>query len=306
MFNIKYLLILVCLQISFAQSNIPQQKYLVISDSVKLFYEIEGQGDTLVIIHGGPGLDHTYLLPQLGELSDEFTLIFYDQRGTGKSECVIDSISITLDNFIDDLENLRKELKLEKMNLLGHSWGGFLAMNYAIKFSGTVDKIVLVGTIPATSEYLPEFLNNREIRRTAEDAARLNEMMNSDTLFMGDKSFMERLTRLFFKSYFFNQQYSNELTLTFSENTTKNFLPIYTFMSKYFSNYDLRIELNKLSNKFRIIHGKKDVIPVEFIEELNTALLNSELIVLNDCGHFPYIESKDEFIDVCKIFLNEP
>jgi len=301
-----YLSILLYLQIGLAQSNIPVQKYLPISDSVKLYYEIMGQGDTLVIIHGGPGLDHTYLLPQFGELSDEFTLIFYDQRGTGKSECVIDSNSITLDNFVDDLENLRMELKLKKMNLLGHSWGGFLAMNYAIMYPEKVNKVVLISTIPATSDYLPEFINNREIRRTSEDAARLNEMMSSDSLFMGNKFFMERLTRLFFKSYFYNQQYSDDLTITFSENTTKNFLLIYTFMSKYFSNYDLRDQMNKLLSKFLIIHGKEDVIPIEYIEQLYTALPNSELIFLDNCGHFPFIESREEFISVCNYFLKEP
>lgn len=306
MYRLLILFTLLYPHLHFAQTSDPGQDYLMISESTILFYETLGRGDTVIIIHGGPGLDHTYLLPQLGELSDEFTLIFYDQRGIGKSECVVDSNSVTLENFVNDLEDLRKELKLDKMNLLGHSWGGFLAMNYAINFPDKANKVILVSTLPASSEYLPEFLNIRENRRTENDKLRLAEMMSSDSLFLGDVTFMERLTRLFFKSYFYNPDLVNELTITFSKNTAKNFLPVYTMMSRYFSNYDLNQQLKELQNEILIIYGNYDVIPIKYLEELNTILPNSKLVTIQNCGHFPFAECNTEFINLCKNFLNEP
>ena len=272
----------------------------------KIYYQSYGSGTPVIVVHGGPGLDHTYLLPQLADLSDEHKLIFYDQRGSGKSEAVVDSTTITLDNFVEDLEALRRELKIEKVNLLGHSWGGFLAMNYALKYPDNIDKIILISTIPASSDYVPEFLEQRENRRTEEDKILLNEIMSSENFLNGDAEFMENFTRLFFKSYFHNQELVNELTLNFSERTAGNFIPIYTLMSKYFTDYDLSQQLSELQNKIFLIHGDDDVIPLLYIEELNSILPNAELVILKDCGHFPFVENKTDLIKNCNNFLKEP
>ena len=306
MIKLLYLLAILYSCIGLSQNSQVTDKNCLYLKDAKLYYQSYGSGTPVIVIHGGPGLDHTYLLPQLADLSDEYKLIFYDQRGSGKSEAVVDSTTITLDNFVEDLEVLRRELKIEKVNLLGHSWGGFLAMNYALKYPDNIDKIILISTIPASSDYVPEFLENREIRRTEEDKILLNEMMSSENFLSGDAEFMENFTRLFFKSYFHNQELVNELTLTFSEKTARNFIPIYTLMSKYFTDYDLSQQLSGLQNKIFLTHGDDDVIPLLYIERLNSILPNSELVILKDCGHFPFVENKSELIKNCNNFLKEP
>ncbi|MBK9097418.1 MAG: alpha/beta fold hydrolase [bacterium] len=295
MFGKIYLLVLVYLQIGFAQLNIPEQKYLFIADSVKLFYEIMGQGDTLVIIHGGPGLDHTYLLPQLGELADEFTLIFYDQRGTGRSECVVDSNSITLENFVDDLENLRKELKIEKMNLLGHSWGSLLATCYALKYPNNVDRIILTSVIGASSE----------TKRSPKDSLAIVNFIISAGSPQNNIVTFRKLVGDFFKSTFFNPSEANNLTLNFTKNTAQNFFPIFILLGKELSRFDLRENLKKNNSQVLIIHGDYDPIPVKYAEGLTTLMKNSKLVVLKNCGHFPFIEVKEKFISECKVFLRK-
>lgn len=105
----------------------------------KIFYQIFGEGTPIIITHGGPGLDQTYLQPQLLALAKNHQLIFYDQRGSGKSlGTKLDEDTINIHKFAEDLEKLRAHLKLKKFILMGHSWGGILSMQYAIKYQKNI------------------------------------------------------------------------------------------------------------------------------------------------------------------------
>jgi proline iminopeptidase len=100
----------------------------------KLFYRMPGKGVPLVVVHGGPSLNQDYLLPQLYKLAENNLVIFYDQRGSGRSlETKLDEKYINIDQFVEDLETLRISLGFDKFILMGHSWGGLLAMKYAVE-----------------------------------------------------------------------------------------------------------------------------------------------------------------------------
>ena len=96
-------------------------------NDVQLYYKIIGEGEPIVVLHGGPGFDHNHMLPFV-ELANDYKVIFYDQRATGNSTGNVDVNSITVDNFVEDLEGLRKKLNLGRVTLVGHSWGAMLAM----------------------------------------------------------------------------------------------------------------------------------------------------------------------------------
>lgn len=278
-------------------------EYYYDANGIKLFVKIIGEGTPLVILHGGPGLDHTYLLPQFEQLAKDYKLIFYDQRGSGKSGGEVDSISLTLENFVKDLEGLRKAIGLEKINLLGHSWGGLLAMHYVLKYPNNIDKIILLSSMGASSEFLTEFVSNRESRRSKEDSITISKIMNSEDFMKGDKSTIENLTRLFFRSYFFDQSKEKKLNINFTTQTAKNFIPIFNLLSREFTNYDLRNKLNTIKNQTLLIHGDYDPIAVKYAKEIKALIKNSELVVLKNCGHFPFVEAHEQFINECIKFL---
>jgi len=121
-------------------------------NGTNLYYKIIGNEEPVLIIHGGPGLSHDYFLPGLENLSKNHKLIFYDQRASGKSDMNINSESITLDNFIKDIDELRANLGIEKINLMAHSWGGILAMQYALKYPNNIKSLILVNSVGANSE----------------------------------------------------------------------------------------------------------------------------------------------------------
>ena len=272
-------------------------------NGVTIYTETIGNGEPIVILHGGPGLDHTYFLPQLEELAKHFQLIFYDQRGSGKSTGIIDSASINTNNFVEDLEGLRKKLNLSQMNLLGHSWGSFLAINYALKYPRRIKKLILVSSFGVSSKFLNEFVKNREARRTKDDSLALKKIMSSDGFAKRAPPTMNQFARLFFKSYFYDQSKSNRLTISFNKRTAANIFPIFSFLGKEFSNYDLTTQLKEITCPVLIINGLNDPIPIKYAKELNNTIQNSKLVIIKNCGHFPFIEAKKEFTDACINFL---
>jgi proline iminopeptidase len=99
-------------------------------DNAELSYREICQGWPMIVIHGGPDFDRTYPLPDMDRLSDSYRLIYYDQRGRGKSRGDLRLQEISIEKYIEDLDSVRRYLQLDLVAILGHSWGGHLAMQY--------------------------------------------------------------------------------------------------------------------------------------------------------------------------------
>ena len=129
-----------------AQSS-QSQRGVVSLNKARISYEVVGEGDPVVVVHGGPGLDHTYLRPGLDILAGSHSLVYYDQRGTGRSEAVLDAESITLDTFVEDIESLRKTLGRDRLTLLGHSFGSLLVLGYALAHPDRTRGLILMAPV---------------------------------------------------------------------------------------------------------------------------------------------------------------
>jgi proline iminopeptidase len=129
--------------------------YLPTGDGCRLFVQEYGRGrDTVIVVHGGFGAEHSYLLDAFRGLEDRFHFVFYDQRGSLRSPCPDSLISVTA--HVRDVERLRQELKLERATLVGHSMGTVLAMHYLQDYPDRVRGMVLAGAIPPRSEAVSE------------------------------------------------------------------------------------------------------------------------------------------------------
>src|SRR5512136_3005904 len=111
---------------------------------VSLFVKVMGQGYPLVLMHGGPGLDHTSLL-SLQPCADQFTLVFYDHRCNGRSAGAEVS-SMTFENLTADADALRQALGFDQWAVLGHSFGGMVALEYALRYPQSLSRLVLMDT----------------------------------------------------------------------------------------------------------------------------------------------------------------
>jgi proline iminopeptidase len=119
--------------------------------NTSLYFRDIGRGQPLIVLHGGPDFDHAYLLPDLDRLADTFRLLYYDQRGRGRSAAGVQPEDVTLTSDLDDLDTVRQHFSLESAALLGHSWGAVLALEYALRHPTRVAQLILMNPAPASA-----------------------------------------------------------------------------------------------------------------------------------------------------------
>ena len=158
-----------------ASSIFEQQSGYVDANGVLIYYVEFGKGSPLMVLHGGPGADHTYFLPWLLPLARTHRLVFIDERGSGQSERLQDTSKYTIEAMADDVEAVRVALKLGKIDVLGHSCGGVLAEAYALKYQEHVNHLILNSTFASTRE-MNEVLAREKASMAPEKLARLNQL----------------------------------------------------------------------------------------------------------------------------------
>jgi proline iminopeptidase len=153
----------------------PQQEGFVDARGVLIYYLSLGNGSPLVVVHGGPGAEHSYFLPYLLPLARTHRLIFIDERGSGRSQRLQDTSLYTVENMVEDVEDVRQALNLGKISLLGHSYGGVLAEAYALKYQQNLTHLILNSTFPSTRQ-MNEVLAREKAQMPADKLKRLNEL----------------------------------------------------------------------------------------------------------------------------------
>lgn len=169
------------------------------AENARLYYRETGQGKPVIVLHGGPDFDHSYLLPEMDRLADSFHLIYYDQRGRGKSAGNVQPGDVTMWSEVEDLERARGYFGLDSVTLLGHSWGALLAMEYALRHPRQVSGMILINPAPAYREDYRVFRQDR-LRRAPEDMERL-EALRSDARYQeGDSDTVAAYYRIHFRA----------------------------------------------------------------------------------------------------------
>jgi len=273
-------------------------------NGVQLYTRVIGEGKPIVIVHGGPGLDHSYLLPQMGELGKYFRLILFDLRASGRSSVDIDSNSMTLENLIEDIDGIRKSFGVQKVNLMGHSWGGFLAMSYAIKYPEHISSLLLINTVPASSKRRDETERISRSRITKEDSAARSALLRTEAFRKRTPDAMASLFRIVFGGSFYDRRYADSLTLTFQSNYSSSSAMLqYLFKDQTLRQYDLHQKLGTIQCPTLLLGGDHDQVSPDVLQEIHISISSSKLVILKNCGHFSYIECKEDFVAAVKDFL---
>jgi len=273
--------------------------------STTLYYKTIGQGEPLIVLHGGPGLvDHQILLPYIGELGNEFKIVLYDQRGCGKSIGSVDSTTINIDTAIEDIEAVRKLLNLDKINLAGASWGGMLAMFYGIKYPEHLKSLILISTT-ASSEFDNEIDESYKQKTITEDLEFLELIEQTEAFKNKDPKSYEKYFRILFKNRFANPSFISNLNLVINNYTAEFAEKVNMLMYKSIGvEFNLHDKLARINCPTLIMHGRHDGLPVEAAEKMHKFIQTSDLVIFENSGHFPGIEETPLFIDTIKNFLN--
>jgi len=275
-------------------------------NGTQLYCKSVGTGTPVLIIHGGPGLDHSYFLPHMEKLADSYELIFFDQRGCGRSTIRVDSASMTLDALIEDIDRVRDAYNLQTVNLMGHSWGGLLAMFYAIRHGDRLNSLILVNSTPPTSALRDSAFRIMAARTTPDDSAREAAIARSAAFLRRDPGAVREYFRLLFRGTFRNPHDEDELNLTFPPDyAERSALLKYLARDTSLMNYDLLSGLESITCPVLIIGSDCDMTPRESNEAIHSRIRDSQLVIMKDCGHFPFIEAPSQFFPAVRTFLRK-
>lgn len=287
-------------------SNLESIKEIfVTSGEAKLFCRVTGQGKPLIVIHGGPGLTQDYLLPQMYELARNNLVIFYDQRGCGKSTVDINANTINLESFVDDIEAIRQAFNFDKISILGHSWGGFLAMQYTIAHPERVDKLILSNSAPASSQEYALF-GQEYMRRMSPYQKELEKISSSQGFRDGDTCVMEQFYRLIFRQYCYIPEKAELLNLRMTSIASLNGARVSEILREKVLDrpFNLNNGLKALKVPTLILHGDSDPIPPSTTQDIHENIHHSKYVLMKNCGHFPYVEDPATYFKYINEFLN--
>lgn len=263
---------------------------------VQLFERRIGSGPETVVLHGGPGAHHDYLLPGFDRLVPGRTLIYYDQRGGGRSP-VERETPVGWREHVADLEELRGLWGLERLTLAGYSWGALLALLYAVEHPGRVGKLALVSPAPVWRAGRAEF-ERRLAERGAAPAIREERVrVQAGGLRERDaQAYRHRMFELSVAGYFHDWHRAEDLTPFRITGRTQE--EVWASLG----DFDLRPRLAALAPDALIVHGEDDPIPVETAEAL-ARLTGAAFVRIPRCGHVPYVEAPEAFVAALDPFL---
>lgn len=260
----------------------------------------------LLVLHGGPGAHHDYLLPQMLELTRAAggrELLFYDQRGGGRSKA--SSVEpITWKTQVRDLGAVIQEFGLDHPTLVGYSWGGLLALLYAAEarsdaLLSSPGALVLIDPAPISRQYRVQFEREFSRRGSSDAIQRMRgELADSGLRERSPEAYRQRTFELSVAGYFHDPEDARDLTpFRVSARVQES---VWSSLGEFDFGADGR--LASIGVPTLIVHGRQDPIPLASSQEA-ARVMGAELVTIEACGHVPYVEQPAALFSAIDGFL---
>jgi proline iminopeptidase len=262
----------------------PREEGFTTTTPVPLYWAAWGPtgAERVLVLHGGPGADQRFLLPQMLHLAERFDTVFYDQRGGGRSPA---SGDIDWRMHVEDLGAVVRELGLgPEPTIVGFSWGAVLTLLAAGHDVVRPRRMVLIDPAPITRAYRTEF--EAEFARRQNDplvTARRAALQASDLRLRDPDAYREQAFALSVAGYFADPARARDLT------PFRVMGRVQQSVWASLGDYDIRALLPAVHGPALVIHGRQDPVPLASSEDV-AAGLHAKLVIIDDCGHCPYVE----------------
>jgi proline iminopeptidase len=273
-------------------------------NGTELFVNRMGSGEPIVVVHGGPVLEHGYLLPHLAELAEFNELIYYDQRLSGRSAPTVDSSSVRMATFVEDIEALRVRLDLGRIHLMAHSWGGLIAQHYAVAYGENLRSLILLNSMSASSRLWQDEEVALAQRDTPADSAARQGILDSEAFAAREPEAIAELLRVSFRPQFYDPSFTHQLVLYVPDDYTERSRQ-FGYMMVDLTEYDLHDALGDVTAPTLLVYGSDEPGAALGGAALHEALQYSTLVSIGNAGHFPFIEQPEEFFNQIRMFLNK-
>ncbi|HEX4422270.1 MAG TPA: alpha/beta fold hydrolase [Kofleriaceae bacterium] len=263
-------------------------------------------GVPLVVVNGGPGFDHSYEHATVPGTTSAWDLlargrrvVFYDQRGTGRSGALKPGQSCTLADQIDDLEAVRAHLGADKIDLLGHSWGGFLVMAYAARHPEHIRHLITVDS--AAPKWSDTVFLFKDI--FPESVERADGFTFGDAL--GDPVASAAGIREYFHWLFYATAKRDAFLAQVDDRVFTK--PVNEAVEHDVARFDLNPELAKFRFPAMVITGRYDInVAPSVAYKIHKAIRNSRFVVFENSGHLPFFEEPEPFVRAIEGFIGPP
>ncbi len=265
----------------------------------ELYATILGDGVPLLTLHGGLGFDHTSFRPWLDPLSRGFRLVYFDQRGNGRAAAPDDWSGVTHQTYADDVERLRVALGAEQIVLFGHSYGGFIALEYAWRYPERVAGLILCCTGP-TYRHLDRIIENVQRRASPESFAAIMAWLASTT--SSDEALAEGIAPLLPQ---YLHQPTDALVNAVFGRVTFSAAAFNHCLAAMAPTYDVTAHLPTLTMPTLVIAGDDDpIFPYDCGAGVLAAQLpHADVVQLEACGHYPFAEQPERFLNTVQDWL---
>jgi proline iminopeptidase len=269
---------------------------VTLPDGVSIFVHEVGDGFPVILLHGGPGLDHTHMSPWLDGLGDEFRLLYLDERGQGRSDRV-DPTTLTLDTFAEDVDLVAEALELERFALLGHSFGAIIATKHAIE-RGTAASYVISGGGDSSANVMADVQASLAAMGEAGDA--ITESWRQEKTVQTDEE-LRQLARAQMPFHF-----QGAVPDRFGENMVGSPDVLRHFARAGYGDFDYAPDLHRVSRPTLVIVGELDrTTTARAARVLHEGIPGSELVIVPGAGHMSFVESPETYLGAVRKFLHE-
>lgn len=270
-----------------------------------IYYQTFGGGpDTLLIINGGPGMSSEGFAGLAIELGKDAFCIIYDQRGTGKSEIEkINNETITMDLMVQDIESLREGLGISEWIVFGQSFGGMLGSYYATKHPEKINGLIL----SASGGIDLEAFDDLDVLSKLSNEQRQQFNYWSRQMNNGDNSYNAQFQRgkNLAPAYLYHDREADINAI--GHRITQGNMTVNDIVHRNMRNinFDCKPELRKFKKPVLILQGTEDIIPVDIAQKTHEILPNSELVLMEECAHYGWLEAREIYFKAIRSFLKK-
>jgi len=284
----------------------PQSGFVEVK-GFRLFYKTFGTGEEILLcLHGGPGATHQYLL-SLGELGDDkLKVVMYDQLGVGASEKPKDTSLFTIEYGAEEVEGFRKAMNLGKVNLFGSSYGGGLALQYALKYQTNIKKLIIAGGMASIPETVAEM--NRLKATLPKDVRDTLAKYEARYAFLHPEYL--KAVEVFYRNFVCRlPEWPDEVTRAFNDMS----IPVYWTMNGpneftivgNLKDWDITARLREIKVPTLVTVGRYDEVTPRVAETIHKGIAGSKLVVFEKSGHLTMWDEKENYLKTLREFLRD-
>jgi proline iminopeptidase len=267
---------------------------IALADGYRQFVQVVGDGFPLIVLHGGPGLDHTGFRPYLDPLGDEFRLLYVDERGQGRSDRV-DPATLSLEVFARDVDLLVEALALEQFALLGHSFGAIVTTWHATEL-GTAAAYVISGGGDSSDSMMADV--HASFEKLGDDRAVIEDSWEREKTVATE----EEARRILEDQLPFH--FHRRVPSGYGAETVYSPDVLRHFANAGYGDFDYRPALGRVSKPTLVVVGEQDrTTTPRAARVLHEGISGSELVVVPDAGHMSFVEEPDAYLAAVRGFL---